>query len=109
MYLKRLKITNQEGLVRNIEFHSGLNLIVDNTPENDRTETGNSVGKTTVLRLVDFCMGKDGKVIYTDPADNGSVHTEVKEFLQNTKVEAELTMTRNWTNEIGRASCRERV
>lgn len=99
MYLKRLKITNQEGLVRNIEFHSGLNLIVDNTPENDRTETGNSVGKTTVLRLVDFCMGKDGKVIYTDPADNGSVHTEVKEFLQNTKVEVELTMTRNWTND----------
>lgn len=99
MYLKRLKITNQEGLVRNIEFHSGLNLIVDNTPENDRTETGNSVGKTTVLRLVDFCLGKDGKVIYTDPADNGSVHTEVKEFLQNTKVEVELTMTRNWTND----------
>ena len=99
MYLKRLKITNQEGLVRNIEFHSGLNLIVDNTPENDRTETGNSVGKTTVLRLVDFCMGKDGKVIYTDPADNGSVHTEVKEFLQNTKVEVEFTMTRNWTND----------
>lgn len=99
MYLKRLKITNQEGLVRNIEFHSGLNLIVDNTPENDRTETGNSVGKTTVLRLVDFCMGKDGKVIYTDPADNGSVHTEVKEFLQNTKVEVELTMTCNWTND----------
>ena len=99
MYLKRLKITNQEGLVRNIEFHSGLNLIVDNTPENDRTETGNSVGKTTVLRLIDFCMGKDGKVIYTDPADNGSVHTEVKEFLLNTKVEIELTMTRNWVND----------
>lgn len=98
MYLKRLKIINQEGLVRNIKFNSGLNLIVDNTPENDRTETGNSVGKTT-LRLVDFCMGKDGKVIYTDPADNGSVHTEVKEFLQNTKVEIELTMTRNWTND----------
>lgn len=99
MYLKRLKITNQEGLIRNIEFHSGLNLIVDNTPENDYTETGNSVGKTTVLRLVDFCMGKDGKVVYTDPADNGSVHTEVKEFLQNTKVEIELTMTRNWTSD----------
>lgn len=99
MYLKRLKITNHEGLVRNIEFHSGLNLIVDNTPENDRTETGNSVGKTTVLRLVDFCMGKDGKVIYTDPADNGSVHTEVKEFLLNTKVEIELTLMRNWTND----------
>lgn len=99
MYLKRLKITNQEGLIRNIEFHPGLNLIVDNTPENDRTETGNSVGKTTVLRLVDFCMGKDGKVIYTDPADNGSVHTEVKEFLLNTKVEIELTLTRNWTND----------
>lgn len=99
MYLKRLKITNQEGLIRNIEFHSGLNLIVDNTSENDYTETGNSVGKTTVLRLVDFCMGKDGKVVYTDPADNGGVHTEVKEFLQNTKVEIELTMTRNWTND----------
>lgn len=99
MYLKRLRITNQDGLIRDINFHIGLNLIVDNTIEENRTETGNSVGKTTVLRLVDFCLGKDGKIIYTDPSDNKSIHTEVKDFLQNTKVEIELTLTSNWKDD----------
>lgn len=98
MFLKNLKITNQDGLVRNIDFHQGLNLIVDDTPSDSYTQTGNSVGKTTVLRLVDFCLGKDGKIIYTDSSDNG-IHTEVKEFLQKTKVEVELTLTYNWNND----------
>ena len=65
MYIKRLKITNNDGLIRDIQFHNGLNLIVDDTPSDTHTDTGNSVGKTTVLRLVDFCLGKDPKSIYT--------------------------------------------
>ena len=33
MFLKRLKIENKLGLIREIEFHKGLNLIVDETEE----------------------------------------------------------------------------
>ena len=54
MYIKRLKITNNDGLIRDIQFHNGLNLIVDDTPSDTHTDTGNSVGKTTEIRLVDF-------------------------------------------------------
>lgn len=99
MYIKRLKITNNNGLIRDIHFHNGLNLIVDNTPSDNHTDTGNSVGKTTVLRLVDFCLGKDPKSIYTDPSDSKSIDEEVRNFLVETNVLIELTLTRNWEND----------
>lgn len=96
MYIKRLKITNNDGLIRDIQFHNGLNLIVDDTPSDTHTDTGNSVGKTTVLRLVDFCLGKDPKSIYTDPSDSKSLDENVKKFLIETNVLIELTLTKNW-------------
>lgn len=96
MYIKRLTISNDNGVIREIKFHKGLNLIVDNTPSDTRTETGNSVGKTTVLRLVDMCLGKDPKSIYTDPSDPRSADEQIKEFLLNTKAIVELALTRNW-------------
>ena len=96
MYIKRLTISNDNGVIREIKFHKGLNLIVDNTPSDTRTETGNSVGKTTVLRLVDMCLGKDPKSIYTDPSDPRSADEQIKEFLLDTKAIVELVLTRNW-------------
>ncbi len=99
MYIKNLKITNKEGVIRDIYFHNGLNLIVDNTPSDNQTETGNSVGKTTVLRLVDFCLGKDPKSIYTDPSDSKSIDNDVKHFLIDSNVVVELTLTRNWSKD----------
>lgn len=99
MYIKRLTISNDNGVIREIEFHKGLNLIVDNTPSDTRTETGNSVGKTTVLRLVDMCLGKDPKSIYTDPSDPRSADEQIKEFLLDTKAIVELVLTRNWEND----------
>ena len=96
MYIKRLKITNNDGLISDIQFHNGLNLIVDDTPSDTHTDTGNSVGKTTVLRLVDFCLGKDPKSIYTDPSDSKSLDENVKKFLIETNVLVELTLTKNW-------------
>lgn len=96
MYIKRLTISNDNGVIREIKFHKGLNLIVDNTPSDTRTETGNSVGKATVLRLVDMCLGKDPKSIYTDPSDPRSADEQIKEFLLNTKAIVELALTRSW-------------
>ena len=98
MFLKSLTISNQEGLIRNIVFHSGLNLIVDETPINFLTKTedsstndseittGNNVGKTTVLKLINFCLGGDAKDIYTDPENKKNEYRLVKEFLINTHV-----------------------
>jgi uncharacterized protein YydD (DUF2326 family) len=87
MFLKRLKIESDSGLIRNIPFHKGLNLIVDNTPITDSKQTtGNNVGKTTVLRLVDFCLGGEGKNIYHDTEFNNRINTSVEGFLKNENV-----------------------
>ncbi len=85
MFLKYLKIENTNGLIRRIDFHQGLNLIIDETPAGNE-ETGNNVGKTTVLRLIDFCFGMEGKKIYSSTEVSGIVNSEVKDFLLGTEV-----------------------
>lgn len=97
MFLKTLKIENQTGLIRRIDFHKGLNLIVDNTPSKDES-TGNNVGKTTVLRLVDYCLGAEAKTIFTD-SENKNTNDEVKNFLISTKVLLTLTLVSNLDND----------
>ena len=59
MFLKSLRIENNGGIIRDIQFNAGLNLIVDETPTEQLQSTGNNVGKTTVLRLIDVCLGGD--------------------------------------------------
>lgn len=97
MFIKSLTIKNDNGIVREINFHRGLNLIVDNTPD-VTTFTGNNVGKTTVLKLIDFCLGKDGKVIYSDESNPKVEHKEVKNFLIDTNVVVELILTSNFNS-----------
>lgn len=97
MFIKSLSIYNDNGIVREIPFHQGLNLIVDNTP-NATTETGNNVGKTTVLKLVDFCLGKDANIIYSDPTNPKIEHKEVKDFLIDTNVVIELILTSDFVS-----------
>ena len=51
MFLKKLQIKNKEGVIREIFFKKGVNLIVDETPESQQLQaTGNNVGKTTLYR-----------------------------------------------------------
>ena len=90
MFIKSLTIYNDNGIIREIPFHKGLNLIVDNTA-NVTTTTGNNVGKTTVLKLVDFCL--DRRIIYSDPSAPKVEHADVKNFLTDTNVIIELVLT----------------
>lgn len=85
MYLSRLIISSPGRTIRDIKFHKGLNLIVDETPENT-TGTGNNVGKTTVLRLIDYCLGGDVDGIYRNPEDKHENYALVKEFLNDNAV-----------------------
>lgn len=86
MFLKELKIENKQGEIRTIEFRKGLNLIVDETPEDNKKITGNNVGKTTILRLVDFCLGSNGKNIYQDAEFKEQENSTIKDFLIDTEV-----------------------
>ena len=96
MFLRYLQIENVHGLIRRIDFHQGLNLIVDELPT-DSEETGNNVGKTTVLRLIDFCFGMEGNKIYTATEGPKVVNKEVKEFLMETEVLITLCLADGFT------------
>jgi uncharacterized protein YydD (DUF2326 family) len=88
MFLKQLIIQNKNTIIRDIPFHRGINLIVDERPESIRqkTDTGNSIGKTTVLRLVDYCFGGDGKNIYQDTEFNKQPNTTIENFLKDNEI-----------------------
>ncbi|WP_270219106.1 DUF2326 domain-containing protein [Lactococcus garvieae] len=94
MYIKTLKIKNtvDDILVRPaIEFHEGVNLIIDS----QNGEKHNKVGKTTLLRLVDIVLGaKDKKALYKDK-DTGAEDPTLKEFIENNKVSATLLLVDN--------------
>ena len=93
MFIKKLIISTPSKILRNIEFHKGLNLIVDDTPTVNTQLTGNNVGKTTVLKLVDFCLGGKATEIYTDFEDKKSEYEEVKKFLIEQEVLITLILT----------------
>jgi len=89
MFIKSLTISSENRIIREISFRKGMNLIIDETPikdDSDKIQTGNNVGKTTVLQLIDFCLGADSKGIYVDPDSKKHEYTLVKDFLRNNKV-----------------------
>ena len=92
MFLKSLAITSGYKIIREIVFHAGLNLIVDDTPADDTKQTGNNVGKTTVLALIDFCLGGSGKYVYTDPENKKEEHRLVKKYLIDHRILVSLVL-----------------
>jgi len=92
MFIKSLTISSDQGIIRKIPFRKGINLIVDESAEQI---TGNNVGKTTVLKLVDFCLGANPKNIYVDPETKRNEYTLVKEFLIDNKVIITLVLVEN--------------
>lgn len=86
--------------IRTILFKSkGLNLIVDDTKSN-ANESGNSVGKSTAIKIIDLCLGaKDVREIYYD-SDTQSENIDIKEFLTINKVQAELVLFDSEQNKI---------
>lgn len=99
MFLKSLTISSHNEVIREIIFHNGINLIVDETPNSKGTETGNNVGKTTVLMLIDFCLGADAKQIYTDPENKKEEYKLVKEFLIENEVLITLVLKEDLSDE----------
>ena len=112
MFIKELVIEDKSGIIRKVPFHKGLNLIVDETPvfpsddidKNGITKTGNNVGKTTVLKLIDFCLGNDPKDIYLDNENKKEIKY-IKEFLQSNNVVVTLILTEDLEDD----NCKEIV
>lgn len=104
MFINILKISSGNTIIRELEFHKGMNLIVDNTPilenksESDY-KTGNNVGKTTALKLIDYCLGAKAKVIYTDLEGGKQTYDVVKNFLVDNKVLITLILKQDLDDE----------
>lgn len=101
MFLKSLIIQNGFDLIRKIEFKKGINLIIDETKNNSKTSSGNNVGKTTVLRLIDFCLDGSGENIYKDPEFNKN-NVAVENFLKQEDVLITLTLIENMEDSFSR-------
>lgn len=97
MYIKTLSIrsTIDGALLRpKINFHKGVNFIVDK----ENSEKHNKVGKTTTLKLIDLILGAvNKKAIYTD-IETGSENFELKNYIEENKVEAALEVVDNLEN-----------
>ncbi|WCG81728.1 DUF2326 domain-containing protein [Pectobacterium sp. A5351] len=85
MFLKKLEVYSQSlGVIRDITFHNGVNLILDKSTVK-KSETGNSVGKTTALRAIDFCLGAKQENFYIDP-EFKTEDSEIKSFLVDNEI-----------------------
>jgi len=92
MFLKYLTISDDnENIIRFIEFKKGLNLILSNSNSDNHLSSNNNVGKTTFLKVIDFCLGsKDGKEIYTDQEFNRK-DEKLFEYIKDFSFELQLS------------------
>lgn len=95
MFIKNLKISQDSQVIRDINFHKGINLIIDETVTLDKKKSGNNVGKTTVLRLIDYCLGSSGDNIYSDPEFKKASISTIENFLKTNNVMITLTLVKD--------------
>ncbi|WP_342536515.1 hypothetical protein [Sporosarcina sp. FSL K6-3508] len=90
MFIKRLTIKEKmpaEKIIREIPFVKGMNFIVDAGKDQEK---GNSVGKTTILKLIDICFGaKHRKYVYYDD-ETKQTNEKLKNYIINNRVNVEL-------------------
>lgn len=99
MFLKNLIVEHNDIIIRNIKFHKGINLIIDETNSLNKKETGNNVGKTTILRLIDFCLAGDGKSIYQDNEFKSKTNILIEDFLKENNVLIKLILKEDLEDE----------
>lgn len=100
MYLKTLSLIEtypKEKNIRTINFTKGINFIVD---AGKNQEKGNSVGKTTILKIIDICLGaKDRKYIYFDE-ETHKTNDELKSYINDNKIKATLELISSFDNNV---------
>lgn len=91
MQLINLKVFRDEILIREIKFKDGINIITNSE------DNGNQIGKSTALRVLNFCLGSDGKSIWHDP-ESRTINEAVEEVVTSGRVLFSLDMHVNKKN-----------
>ena len=94
MYIKELIISSGDTEVRKVSFTKGLNLIVGRV---DKDGSSNNLGKTTLIRCLNFCLGGKLKEFYEDE-ESGVTNKIVEDFI----LKNQLTFTLKMAKEIGK-------
>lgn len=87
MKLVRLSVYKNGELIRSVPFKKGLNLILNSASSSGGT--GNSVGKSTPSRLLDYLFLSSGEDIYTE-AEFGKPIPVVFSFINDNTIYVEL-------------------
>ncbi|PKG55237.1 DUF2326 domain-containing protein [Shewanella sp. GutDb-MelDb] len=74
MQLRNLTVSEGHRVIRNIDFQDGINIITS------KDDDGNQVGKSTTLRVINFCLGSNGDSIWKDP-DSKTVNESVYQLV----------------------------
>ncbi|WP_284892845.1 DUF2326 domain-containing protein [Cobetia amphilecti] len=87
MYLNKLTVYKGDVTLRQVEFKKGLNIIANTIVADGGT--GNSVGKSTLSRLVDFLFLSNGEDIYKEK-ENGNFIPQMYSFISDNVIMIEL-------------------
>lgn len=94
MYLKHLTIKDKDGFViRHVDFKLGVNVIKGDTTGTDKQSNTNSIGKTTLLRAIDFCLAGKWQSLVYDQELKSTKNNTVFDFFTITSPTFELLLT----------------
>ncbi|MCJ9043422.1 AAA family ATPase, partial [Acinetobacter pittii] len=101
MYLKYLTITNKDvDIIRHVEFKKGINIIKGEESGEIGKNNTNSLGKTTLLRCIDFCLGGKWNAFIFDKEIKGSKNNTVFNFFKQNLPSFELLIVKNIDSNI---------
>lgn len=90
MQLIKLQILDGAAVRREIKFQEGINIITNAEAD------GNHIGKSTALRVINFCLGSDGENIWIDP-DSRTTSDSIRKYVTSGNVTFVLHMNINGT------------
>lgn len=98
MFLRKFTLSDQLGnTIREVTFKRGMNLILGEPSSSDGKST-NSLGKTTLIRCIDFCLGAKISDIYKDP-EFKTDNIKVLDFLNDKKPTFSLEISKKFNSE----------
>ena len=100
MQLQKLEVFKNGESLRRIIFKIGLNLIINS--DSQSAKSGNSVGKSTPSRLLDYLFLSSGEDIYTEP-EFKKIIPEVASFIDQNEILVTLKETLIYSAEPDRS------